>query len=825
MINFCQAKAKRILSGSHFTLLGFFSSLIFSLVIFLGITPKLASAQFSACGSIINDVNAYDDLNTIPIEDCDNPFGAILEVPEMITLEKQPLTFGAHINIDGFKWGHFDFENSDDYHLFLYKKVGNDYHKVGTLYANAHGYRAPEDQRRLETKYYYYEKQLGINLSEIWRDNWEEMTPEMSSHVSDFYLYSNFSHLFESGEYVLYIRSYLLDEPQVTFLDKIKNIFFPQAFAAEYPLGSIFTIPFTVTVSDNIPPLPLQPTAPFCSLTSNQNFVPSGTGVELLWRVTNVTEVELWQDDVFKGILPASGTLPLIPAFSTTYTIKAKNMLGPAFCSVKVFVVEPELEPEPEEPAPDPTPDEPIPEPEPEEEPKPEEETEKEETEEKKEEEVDSLGTKASVLAKEVVGGKYLGDGSTFGGKGWDFKTSEFVSSALIREGYNYWNNALSTTTEGEGLDCSGLVTWAFNRANDSKLSVKKNIIKYEGADGQYRNNVKSIGTSSADLLPGDLLYYSSDGKTSTFKSHVAMYVGDGKVVEAASPLKGIISSTLKERTDNEDNFIGEFSRVNNSEVAMAVSGASPINLSVTDPEGFSITADTHFITDNEFLREISGELYYSEMVQGHDGRPADLVYSPTLKDGTYHIEVFPDETAGSNDTFSLIFEANGIEHILATDTRIADIPQGGYNVMVEKGGVTEVIENKAVLVQIDILPFDPNNRVSVLGLVPVVIFSTDTFNATTIKRDSLRLFGTRPQAVEIKHDFNKDGKKDLLVFFFAQKFVEVKKGESLAVLTGETIQDITFSGEDKIVLPTLNKWSKLLEVLLELEIRLFKVK
>lgn len=809
MVNFCQTKVKQVLGISHLTSLGFFtlfSFLVLVIFIFLVTVPKVASAQFSACGSIINEINDIDGGNTFPIEDCDNPFGAILELPEVMTLEKQPLTFGARINIDGFKWGHFDFESKYDYHIFLYKKVGDDYVRVNSLYANKHGYRSPEDRRRLEMKYYFYEKQLGVNISEVWMENWEEMTSEMFSHLSDFELYSDFSHLFESGEYVLYMQSRLADEPQLTFLEKVKKFFFSQAFASEYPLGSIFTIPFTVVVSNSVPPLPPQPGLPSCSITPEESFLPSGKEVELEWLVSGATEVELWQDGVFKEKLPASGTLPITPTFSTTYTIKAKNMVGPALCSAKVFVIESEPDSESKE------------------EVESEGDVEKEEErEEHPEEKVDILGTRASALAKEVVGGKYLGDGSTFGGKGWDFKKSEFVSSDLIREGYNYWNNALSTTAKGEGLDCSGLVTWAFNRANDSKLSVGKNIIKYEGADGQYRNNVKSIGTNVADLLPGDLLFYSSDGKKTTFKSHVAMYVGDGKVVEAASPALGIHMVNLSVATSSK--FIGEFSRVNNSEIAMAVSGASPINLSVTDPEGFLISADTHFITDNEFLREIPGELYYSEMVQGHDGRPADLVYSPVLKEGVYHIEVLPDETATPNDTFSLTFEANGVENILATDVRISDIPQGGYDVVIDKGEMIEVIENKTVTVQIDILPFDSNNRISSFGLVPVVIFSTDNFNATTIKRDSLKLFGARPQAFEIKHDFNKDGKKDLLVFFFAQKFVGVKKGENLAILTGETNQNITFSGTDKIILPTLSKWNKLLEVLLELEIRLFKIK
>jgi len=58
--------------------------------------------------------------------------------------------------------------------------------------------------------------------------------------------------------------------------------------------------------------------------------------------------------------------------------------------------------------------------------------------------------------------------------------------------------------------------------------------------------------------------------------------------------------------------------------------------------------------------------------------------------------------------------------------------------------------------VEIDILPFDSSNKVKALGLVPVVIYSNDTFDATKIKPSSLRLFAAKTQSLEIKHDFNK---------------------------------------------------------------------
>ena len=47
-------------------------------------------------------------------------------------------------------------------------------------------------------------------------------------------------------------------------------------------------------------------------------------------------------------------------------------------------------------------------------------------------------------------------------------------------------------------------------------------------------------------LLPGDLLYY-QDG-SSPRKGHISMYAGNGLVVEAANPRRGVRIRTLHER-------------------------------------------------------------------------------------------------------------------------------------------------------------------------------------------------------------------------------------------------------------------------------------
>jgi cell wall-associated NlpC family hydrolase len=68
----------------------------------------------------------------------------------------------------------------------------------------------------------------------------------------------------------------------------------------------------------------------------------------------------------------------------------------------------------------------------------------------------------------------------------------------------------------GVGFDCSGLTAWAWGQAGVS-------LPHYSG--GQYAD---SSPVPVSDLQPGDLLFYGPGGD-----QHVAMYVGDGEMIEA----------------------------------------------------------------------------------------------------------------------------------------------------------------------------------------------------------------------------------------------------------------------------------------------------
>ncbi|QKW18898.1 transglycosylase family protein [Kitasatospora sp. NA04385] len=86
--------------------------------------------------------------------------------------------------------------------------------------------------------------------------------------------------------------------------------------------------------------------------------------------------------------------------------------------------------------------------------------------------------------------------------------------------------------TGNGGWDCSGLTQAAFRQAGISLPRVAADQADY------------STRVSLDSLQPGDLLFWSSNGSNSGVY-HVALYVGDGKYVEAANPSAGVRTETI----------------------------------------------------------------------------------------------------------------------------------------------------------------------------------------------------------------------------------------------------------------------------------------
>lgn len=110
-------------------------------------------------------------------------------------------------------------------------------------------------------------------------------------------------------------------------------------------------------------------------------------------------------------------------------------------------------------------------------------------------------------------------------------RRSQLVNYALQFVGNRYVWGGTSLTN---GVDCSG-----FTMRVMKKFGVS--LPHYSGSQAQMGKKV-----TSATMKPGDLIFYAgSNGKV----NHVAIYIGNGRIVHAASRRSGIKTSTWNYRT------------------------------------------------------------------------------------------------------------------------------------------------------------------------------------------------------------------------------------------------------------------------------------
>ena len=84
------------------------------------------------------------------------------------------------------------------------------------------------------------------------------------------------------------------------------------------------------------------------------------------------------------------------------------------------------------------------------------------------------------------------------------------------------------------GFDCSGLVSHVFQQAAGMRV---------QGTSAELGQKARPVATS--DLLPGDLVFFNTLGAP---RSHVGVYVGDGRFVHASNPRTGVRMDQLSNR-------------------------------------------------------------------------------------------------------------------------------------------------------------------------------------------------------------------------------------------------------------------------------------
>ncbi|WP_124065558.1 C40 family peptidase [Clostridium sp. E02] len=100
---------------------------------------------------------------------------------------------------------------------------------------------------------------------------------------------------------------------------------------------------------------------------------------------------------------------------------------------------------------------------------------------------------------------------------------SRFIGGRYIYGGVN----------PNTGVDCSGFTRYVLQHAAGVELSHSSRVQAKEGTLVNYET-----------ARPGDLVFYGRKGRI----SHVALYVGDGKVVHASTEKTGIIETNVMYR-------------------------------------------------------------------------------------------------------------------------------------------------------------------------------------------------------------------------------------------------------------------------------------
>ena len=124
-----------------------------------------------------------------------------------------------------------------------------------------------------------------------------------------------------------------------------------------------------------------------------------------------------------------------------------------------------------------------------------------------------------------------------------DANGKKVVEYALSKVGYPYSQDYRDS---GDYYDCSSLAYYAWQNAGVSIMYEDANTAAAEGKfcyDNNYLVNYD-------EMQPGDLIFYSYGNNGRFFNiTHVAIYVGDGKVVEAANESIGVVYRSVQSRS------------------------------------------------------------------------------------------------------------------------------------------------------------------------------------------------------------------------------------------------------------------------------------
>jgi hypothetical protein len=92
--------------------------------------------------------------------------------------------------------------------------------------------------------------------------------------------------------------------------------------------------------------------------------------------------------------------------------------------------------------------------------------------------------------------------------------------------------------------DCSGLFRWAFDQLGGAISHSSNRIwLSYCKSKGEMKAGCKEDGTP---ILAGTAVFVHPSGNSK--RTHIGLYIGDGRVIEAASTQKGVIESKVTDK-------------------------------------------------------------------------------------------------------------------------------------------------------------------------------------------------------------------------------------------------------------------------------------
>lgn len=104
----------------------------------------------------------------------------------------------------------------------------------------------------------------------------------------------------------------------------------------------------------------------------------------------------------------------------------------------------------------------------------------------------------------------------------------KIVSFAKQYLGYRY---VYGGTTPGSGFDCSGFIYYVFNSCG---YSISRSLSAQAS---------KGTAVSKSELQPGDIVFFNNT--SSGALGHVGIYIGNGNMIHAANPNRGVVTDTI----------------------------------------------------------------------------------------------------------------------------------------------------------------------------------------------------------------------------------------------------------------------------------------